>query len=168
MAKRITKAQRARNRADEFRSAVAELLQADVIWTAWEENWLVSESRRRPDYIFSEKEHAVLDRMRDTASGPFTGYDAYTVTELIAIAYPWRFDLDEDGEEFLETLHEKMPAGLRKRPLRRLVGICRSFEGLDLPRDIDPRMDALAELEKLEEQLVSVPFSSPSSSEGYM
>ncbi len=160
MAKRITKAQRARNRADEFRSTVAELLQSDVIWTAWEENWLVSESRRRPDYIFSEKEHAVLDRMRDTASGPFTGYGAYTVAELITIAYPWRFDLDEDGEEFLETLHEKMPAGLRKRPLRRLVGICRSFEGLDLPRDLDPQMDALAELEKLEEQ-VSVPFSSP-------
>ena len=160
MAKRITKAQRARNRADEFRSTVAELLQSGVIWTAWEENWLVSESQRRSDYIFSEKEHAVLDRLRDTASGPFAGYGDYTVSELIAIAYPWRCDLDEDGEEFLETLHEKMPAGLRKRPLRRLVGICRSFEGLDLPRDLDPQMEALAELEKLEEQLVTVPFSS--------
>jgi len=160
MAKRITKAQRAQNRADEFRSTVAELLQSDVIWTAWEENWLVSESRRRTDYIFSEKEHAVLDRMRDTASGPFTGYCDYTVSELIAIAYPWRFDLDEEGQDFLEALHEKMPTGLRKRPLRRLVGICRSFEGLDLPRDLDLQTDALVELEKLEEQLVSIPFSS--------
>lgn len=160
MARRITKAQRARNRADEFRSTVAELLQSDVIWSAWEENWFVSESRRKLDYIFSEKEHAVLDRMRVAASGPFTGYGEYTVTELIAIAYQWRFQLDEDGEEFLETLHKTALAGLRMRPLRRLVGICRSFEGLDLPHDIDAYSDALVELEKLEEKLVSVPFPS--------
>jgi hypothetical protein len=160
MAKRITKAEQARIRADKFRSTVAGLLECDIIWSAWEENWLISESRRRPDYIFSEKEHVVLDRMRIAASGPFTNYGEYTVTELIAIAYRWRFELDEDGEEFLETLHKTAPTGLRKRPLRRLAGICRSFEGLDLPRDINAHMDALAELEKLEGQLVSVPFAS--------
>jgi hypothetical protein len=156
MAKRITKAQRARDRADEFRLTVAELLHSDTVWSAWEENWLESESRRRPDYIFSEKEHAVLDRMRVAASGPFTNYGGYSVPELIAIAYPWRFDLDEESEAFLETLHETEPAGLTLRPLRRLVGICRIFEGLDLPRDIDPPKDVRAEEE---ERMVTVPFS---------
>jgi hypothetical protein len=164
MAKRTTKAQRARDRADKFRSTVADLLQSAVIWTAWEENWLVSESRRHPDYIFSEKEHAVLDRMRVAASGPFTNYGGYTVTELIAIAYSWRFDLDEDTERFLETLHRTAPAGLTLRTLRRVVGICRAFEGLDLPHDIDPPKDWRADEE---EYLVAVPLpESPSVSAG--
>jgi hypothetical protein len=168
MSTRITKAQRARDRADEFRSTIATLLQSDIIWSAWEENWLVSESRRQADYIFSEMEHAVLDRMRVTASGPFSSYGEYTVTELIAIAYPWRFELDEEGEEFLETLHKAAPAGLRRRPLRRLVGICRSFEGLDLPHDIDTHLDTLAEIEKLEGYLVLMPLASTAPGGGYV
>jgi hypothetical protein len=155
MAKRITKAQRAQDRADEFRSAVAELLRSDTIWSTWEENWLVSESRRPAGYIFSDKEHAVLDRMRIAASGPFYNYGDYSVRELIVIAYPWRFDLDEDGSEFLETLNKTEPAGLTLRSLRRLVGICRAFEGLDLPHDIDPPKDLRTETEQ---PMVSAPL----------
>jgi len=163
MAKRITKVQRARSRADEFRSTVAKLLQSNTEWSVWEENWLVSESRRSTDYIFTEKEQAVLDRMRIAASGPYTSYGDYTVAELIAIAYPWRFDLDEEGESFLETLHKTAPTGLTMRPLRRLVGICRAFEGLDLPHDIDPPEDVRAQEEKY---LVSAPFASAPLGEG--
>jgi hypothetical protein len=160
MAKPINKAQQARDRADEFRSTVARLLQSDTPWSAWEEHWLVSESRRFASYIFSEKEHDVLDRMRVAASGPFTDYGGYSVQELIAIAHPWRFDIDEDGEEFLETLHKSRPTGLTLRPLRRLVGICRAFEDLDLPSDVFAAVDAFAEREKHEAQLVSTQFAS--------
>jgi hypothetical protein len=158
MAKPITKTQRVRDRADDFRSTVAKLLQSDTPWTAWEEQWLVSESRRSASYIFSEKEHEILDRMRVAASGPFTDYGGYSIQELIAIAHPWRFDIDEDGEEFLETLHKTKPTGLTLRPLRRLVGICRAFEGLDLPHDVFAAVDAFAEREKHEAQLVSTQF----------
>lgn len=141
MARRITKAQQEQAKADELRSAaIGLLLLRHNDWNDWESDWLGDEARRRHGYIYSEKEHAVLDRLR-TCAKAFTAYGGYTVPELIAIAYPCRFDLDEDGQDFLEKLHRWDATELRLRQLRRLVGICRAFVGLDLPRDIEPPDD---------------------------
>ena len=85
------------------------------------------ETRRRPDYIYTEKERAVLGRLRSCAKS-FTEYAGYTVPELIAIAYACRFDLDEDGQEFVEKLHAWSATDLKRRQIKRLAGICRCFE----------------------------------------
>jgi hypothetical protein len=126
------------SKADKFRSAVTALLQLpDHDWNDWEYDWLLSESRRRSDYVYSDKEHAVLDRLRNLAKS-FTGYDGYTAAELITIAYQCRFDIDDDACDFLERLHRSNRTELKLRQMRRVVGICRAFAGLDLARDIEP------------------------------
>jgi len=121
-------------------------------------------NRAAPPIIFLQKksrQFLIVCASRLPGRTRVTGIN--TVAELIAIAYPWRFDLDEEGESFLETLHKTAPTGLTMRPLRRLVGICRAFEGLDLPHDIDPPEDVRAQEEKY---LVSAPFASAPLGEG--
>jgi hypothetical protein len=102
---KITKVQRERAEADKFRELATALLSIrHNDWNDWEYDWLRDEVRRRPDYIYTEKEWAVLNRLQSYARS-FTQYAGYTVPELIAIAYPYRFDLDEDGQDFVEKLH---------------------------------------------------------------
>jgi len=121
---RITKAQRERAEADEFRAlAIALLGDRHNDWNDWEYDWLRDETRRQPDYIYTEKERAVLDRLQSYAKS-FTEYAGYTVPELIAIAYVCRFDLDEDGQEFVEKLHAWRATDLKRRQIKRLAGIC--------------------------------------------
>ncbi len=125
---RITKAQRERAEADEFRAlAIALLGDRHNDWNDWEYDWLRDETRRQPDYIYTEKERAVLDRLQSYAKS-FTEYAGYTVPELIAIAYVCRFDLDEDGQEFVEKLRAWRATDLKRRQIKRLAGICRRFE----------------------------------------
>jgi hypothetical protein len=127
---RITKAQRERAEADEFRAlAIALLGDRHNDWNDWEYDWLRDETRRQPDYIYTEKERAVffLDRLQSYAKS-FTEYAGYTVPELIAIAYVCRFDLDEDGQELIEKLHVWRATDLKRRQIKRLAGICRRFE----------------------------------------
>ena len=105
MAKRITKAQREQAKADEFRRIASSLLNLrHNDWNDWEYEWLHDEVRRRPLYIYTEREHEILDKL-SVLSKSFTEFGGYTITELIAIAYPFRFDLDEDDQEFLEKLY---------------------------------------------------------------
>jgi hypothetical protein len=125
---RITKAQHERAEAEEFRAlAVALLTVRHNDWNDWEYDWLRDEICRRPDYIYTEKERAVLDRLQCYAQS-FTEYAGYTVPELIATAYACRFDLDEDGQEFVEKLHAWSATDLKRRQINRLAGICRRFE----------------------------------------
>jgi hypothetical protein len=125
---RITKAQRERAKAEEFRALVVALLSVrHNDWNDWEYDWLRDEIRRQPDYIYTEKERAVLDRLQSYAKS-FTEYAGYAVPELIAIAYACRFDLDEDGQEFVEQLHAWSATDLKRRQIKRLAGICRRFE----------------------------------------
>jgi hypothetical protein len=68
MPRRITKAQQELAKADKFRAAAAAFLQLrHNDWNDFEYDWLVDEVRRRPGYIYSEKEHAVLDGLRACA-----------------------------------------------------------------------------------------------------
>jgi hypothetical protein len=60
----------------------------------------------------------------------FTEYANYTVPELIAIAYAYRFDLDEDGQDFVEKLHAWGAIYLKRRQIKWLAGICRHFESV--------------------------------------
>ena len=125
---RVTKAQRERAEADEFRAIATALLGVrHNDWDDWQYDWLRDEVRRQSDYIYTEKERAVLDRLQSYAK-PFTEYAGYSVPELIAIAYPYRFDLDEDEQEFVEKLHAWGATDLKRRQIQRLAGICRLFE----------------------------------------
>jgi hypothetical protein len=118
-------------RANQFRAEVLELRQLpDHDWNDWELDWQESQIRRPPLYIRSEKEHAVLARMRRDAT-PFTGWDGYTAWELIESAYAYRLDSDEWDQKFLEKLHRRAATMLRLREMARLVRLC-SVAGIPL------------------------------------
>jgi hypothetical protein len=145
VAKKPTKAQLAQAEADRFREIVTQLRQLEYPdWNDWEWDWLDSEARRRPDYIFSEAEHRVLATLTFD-SGTFTEYSGYTVQELIAIAHRYRLDLDEAAQEFVECLHGWGAISLKRRQIKRLAGICRLSESI--PRD--PAVDAPRPIETL-------------------
>jgi hypothetical protein len=135
MSKRITKAQREQAKADEFRRIASSLLHLrHNDWNDWEYEWLHDEVRRRPLYIYTEREHEILDKL-SVLSKSFTDFGGYTITELIAIAYPFRFDLDEDDQQFLEKLYGWRSTELRLRQTRRLARICRTFAGIHADPD---------------------------------
>jgi hypothetical protein len=124
--KRTTKAQKERARAEQFRAEVLALYQLpDHDWNDWELDWLESQLFRRPPlYLPSEKEEAVLARMRRDGA-PFTGWDGYTASELIKSAYAYRMDCDKWDDKFLEGLHGRGATTLRLREMARLVRLCR-------------------------------------------
>jgi hypothetical protein len=96
-------------------------------WNDWEADWLHDEARRAPDYIYTEKEQKVLDRLV-AYSKSFAEYAGYSVPDLIAIAYKHRYDLDEDGQSFVEILHGWNAVALKRRQIIRLARLCRRNE----------------------------------------
>jgi hypothetical protein len=114
-------------KAREFHAKAVELLRTrHADWTDWEETFLIDNAQRPRDYVYSEAQWGVLRRLSAYAKS-FTHYNGYTVEELLAIAYPARFDLDEDSEEFLETLTRWKATDLKRRQIRRLAGIASQF-----------------------------------------
>src|SRR5437879_3031556 len=102
---KITKAQRELAKALEFRTSAKALLHDRYNdWNDWEFDWLTDEVRRPPDYIYSEKELAVLKRLQHY-SHSFIEYAGYSVTELSAIAYVSRFDFQDHEQQFAEKVH---------------------------------------------------------------
>jgi hypothetical protein len=96
----------------------------DHDWNDWELDWLDGELFRRPSrYEPSEKEAAVLAGMRRNTT-QFTGWDGYSVPELIKSAYAYRPDCDEWDQEFIERLHRRGATTLRLREMARLVRLC--------------------------------------------
>jgi hypothetical protein len=95
----------------------------DHDWNDWELDWLESQLRRPRLYLPSEKEQAVLARMRRDAT-PFTEWNGYPASELIQSAYAYRLDCDEWDQEFLERLHRRGATTLRLREMARLVRLC--------------------------------------------
>jgi glycyl-tRNA synthetase (class II) len=69
----------------------------------------------------------VLNRLA-SYSRSFTQYHGYTVQELFGIAYRFRYDLDEDAQEFLEKLDRWKAIDLKRRQIRWLAGLARMFE----------------------------------------
>jgi hypothetical protein len=127
-------------RANQFRAEVLALRQLpDHDWNDWELDWQESQIRRQPFYIPSEKEHAVLARMRRDAT-PFKGWDGYTAWHLIQSAYAYRLDSDEWDQKFLEKHHRRGSTMLRLREMARLVRLC-GVAGIPLS-SFDPQRDA--------------------------
>jgi hypothetical protein len=136
---KLTRAQKRKlAEAQKFRATVNSLrCIAHSDWNDWEWDWLESEARRAPDYIYSENERGVLAQLIfDSAT--FIQYADYTVPELIAIAHPHRAELDEDGQGFVEKLHVWDAADLKRRQIKWLAGICRRTELIGR----DPLVDA--------------------------
>jgi hypothetical protein len=145
---KLTKVQKKKlAEAQKFRETVFELLRTKhPDWNDWEWDWLHNESRREPDYIYTEKEQAVLDRLV-VYSKSFMEYAHYTVPEMIAIACRHRHDLDEDGQRFVEELHAWRAVELKRRQIQRLAVICRRTEriGRDTLKDyVPPQQDEAA------------------------
>lgn len=141
---RITKAQRELAVALEFRTSAKVLLHDRYNdWNDWEFDWLTDEVRRPPDYIYTEKEWAVLKRLQHYSCA-FTEYAGYSVPELTAIAYVSRFDFQEHEQEFVEKIHLWGATHLKRRQLRFLASLCRRFEniGYDPLPDYDPVEEA--------------------------
>jgi hypothetical protein len=114
-------------KADEFHAKVANLLRTRRSdWSEWEETFLLDNAQRPNDFIYSEAQWSVLNRLIG-CSKSYTQYSDYTVPELLAIAYPTRFDLDEDAQEFLETVARWKATDLKRRQIRRLAGLARLF-----------------------------------------
>ena len=145
---KLTRAQKRKlAEAAKFRATVFELLRTKhPDWNDWEWDWLHDESRREPDYIYTEKEQAVLDRLI-VFSRSFTEYAHHTIPEMIAIAYRRRSDLDHDGQLFVEMLHAWGAVDLKRRQIQRLAVICRRTEriGRDALKDyVPPQQDEAA------------------------
>jgi hypothetical protein len=132
MAKRKSRAQL---ESEQFHAIVVELLRVrHADWNEWEhDEWLLDQAQRPADYEYSDKQWAVLKRLI-ARTKTFTQYAGYTVPELLAIAYPGRFDIGDD-REFVEKVHRWNAKDLKVRQIKHLAGICRSFE--DIPRDPD-------------------------------
>lgn len=119
--------------ADRFRARVISLLCIrHPDWNDWEHDWLLDEARRPDDYVYTEKERVVLNRLT-ASSTTFTHYSEQSVQELLDLAYPYRKDLDEDDEEFLEQIYRWGAKDLKVRQISRLASLCRLTEVL--PRD---------------------------------
>jgi hypothetical protein len=119
--------------ADRFQARVISLLRvAHADWNEWEQDWLLDEARRPDDYIYSEKERVILNRLIACAT-TFTHYSEWSVWEMLDVAYPYRKDLDEDDEAFLEQLRNWRVTDLKVRQISRLARLCRLAEFL--PRD---------------------------------
>jgi len=150
--KRLTKEELARALAKRWREEVLALRQLpDHDWNDWELDFLESQLFRRPPlYQPSEKEQAVLARMRrDTKQ--FTGWDGYTVWELIQAVSAYRLDCTERDEAFLDGLQRRgaISGGitLRRRELARLIRLCGvagvSLAPLEYERDTSSIFDPL-------------------------
>jgi hypothetical protein len=72
----------------------------------------------------------------------FTHYSEHSVRELMDIAYPYRKDLDEDGEAFIEKLHRWRATKLRVRQIDRLAKMVRLSYLLSRDKDVAEVMRA--------------------------
>jgi hypothetical protein len=125
---------RRRNRqlleSDRFQASVISLLRlVHADWNEWEQDWLLDEARRPNDYIYSERERVILNRLIACAT-TFTHYSEWSVREMLDAAYPYRKDVDEDDESFLEQLHHWRVTALKVRQINRLANLCRVTEFL--------------------------------------
>jgi hypothetical protein len=143
---KITKHQRELLRAADLRARALGLRNLpDHDWNDWEIDWLYDETQRSHDYIYSDKEWDILERLEWNALS-FTAYAGFSVSELLAIGSSVRFDLDEDDQEFVESLYQRMPQQLKRRQIGRLASICRMFENVaydDLIQDSSDYSDEM-------------------------
>jgi hypothetical protein len=116
--------------ADQFHARVVSLLRVShADWNEWEQDWLQDEAQRPDNYIYSDKERAILNQLI-ACSTTFTHYSECSVQELLNVAYQYRKDLDADDEAYLEQLHSWYATDLKVRQISRLASISRLMEAL--------------------------------------
>jgi hypothetical protein len=122
--------------ADRFRAQVMLLInEPRTDWSDWEYDWLQSEARRPEDYVYTERERTILNRLIARAR-VFTHYSEHSVQEMVQIAYRYRADLDEDSEAFVQEVHKSGATWLRVREINRLAGIVRLSYALPYDKDV--------------------------------
>jgi hypothetical protein len=132
-------------KAFEFHAKLVDLLRTGHSdWSEWEETFLLDNAQRPADFIYSEAQWAVLNRLI-SYSQSFTQYNGYTVRELLGIVYRFRYDLDEDAQEFVEKLDRWKATDLKRRQIRCLAGYARMFapigrDDLDYVNEEDPTL----------------------------
>jgi hypothetical protein len=127
--------------SDRFHAAVVSLLRVrHSDWTEWEETWLLDNAQRPQDYIYSDDQRRILNQLI-ACSKSYGSYAGYTVAELLEIAWRDRYDVDEEAQEFIETIRRRNANELKLRQIRRLAGIARIFEcvGRDQALDVAGR-----------------------------
>ena len=116
--------------ADKFRARVLSLkARHDVDWRPYEEKWLLDEANRRADYIYTDRERKVLNRLCAAAT-LFTHYSGYSVVELVKMTYQFRAELQYSDEEFLEPHFRMGTTALSVRQIRYLASLYRTRESL--------------------------------------
>jgi hypothetical protein len=128
--------------SDEFHAQVVSLLRVrHADWTEWEETWLLDNAQRENDYIYSDNQWRVLHELV-AYSKSYEEYAGYCVQELLQTVLLCRFDVDEDAQEFVETVRGWGATDLKLRQIRRLAAIARTFEliGKDEALDIAGRL----------------------------
>ena len=110
--------------SDKFREVVHQLVRrTDVEWKYYEENFLHTQVRRPDDYIFSDDQRKVLNRLIAVAT-VFSQYSEYSVRELFTMTYPFRAEFRYEDEEFLTSslpCRNHGPACARSQVSRGLV-----------------------------------------------
>ena len=124
---RIGKGQRALNRAHDHREEIERLLADPWMRRYLPESfldWAESQLRKDTFYLFSKDEHRIVAEVIEEMK-PLSGFDGYSVRELIVEAVLCKHDCDETTEQYIDQLAADQPAELPLRNLRSLVGICR-------------------------------------------
>jgi hypothetical protein len=126
--------------ADRFRAQVISLVnEPRTDWSDWEYDWLHSEARRPEDYVYTDRERTILNRLIARAR-VFTHYSEHSVQEMVQIAYQYPADLDEDSEAFVREVHKSKATWLRVRGINRLAAIVRLSYALPYDKDVQEVM----------------------------
>jgi hypothetical protein len=92
---------------------------------------LEKELRREKDYLYTENEHAALERII-RASTLFDSWDGYGLNELLAAACRYKADGAHEDECLFDGLVARNVTQLRLGDMGHLVGFCRNVAGLPL------------------------------------
>jgi hypothetical protein len=123
--------------SDRFREIVHALVRRlDVDWKPYEENFLHTQVRRSDDYIFSDDQRKILNRLVAAAT-TFSQYSEFSVRELFEMTYPHRAELHESDEEFLTRHFFAGTKTLPVRELRYLAGLYRHRESLQTDEQVE-------------------------------
>ncbi len=117
--------------AERVRSLARALLaQEDHVWTDWEIDFLESMANHQGPEPLSQRQREVLSDLDDVSKYVST-VDGLSVTTLIRECFEARLDLDEEDEDFVESLARSGKTSLRRRPLRRLIACSRRLGLID-------------------------------------
>jgi hypothetical protein len=131
--------------ADKFHALAVSLLcvrHSDWWEREWEETFLLDQVQRPDDYVYSENQQAKLKQLL-FLSRSFTEYAGNTIPELLAIAFARCRDLDDEDEQWVETLRGWRATDLKIRQISRLAGICRMYEPIGRDALTDGALDEL-------------------------